>query len=103
LNWDEVSDCDSEETGTDVQTTVISTKQGYAGAENPSRGNVKEGFVFNSKAFEDKSNDLKRTNSASTKCTNNSFGYNGKGFVRKTQSDLFDLCLKVETPDEGLK
>jgi hypothetical protein len=49
------------------------------------------------------STDLKRTNSASTKCTNNSFGYNGKTFQRKTQSELFDMCIKGEKASEGLK
>jgi hypothetical protein len=54
---------------------------------------ARDSQVFFVKNDLNKSNDLKRTNSASTKCTNNSFGYNGTNFQRKTQSELFDMCL----------
>jgi hypothetical protein len=99
LNWDEVSDYDSEDTGSELQTTYIST----SGQKNvDSRASLKENSGFVNISGETGINDFKRTNSVSTKCTNNSFGYNGMGF-RKTQSDLFDICLKVDNQDQDLK
>jgi hypothetical protein len=70
MNWDDYSDEDEE----------VNIKP-----ENSKPIKVEETRQTNIvRKFEDQSNDIKRTNSASTKCTHSSFG-NNKKYLKITQ------------------
>ncbi len=70
MNWDDYSDEDEE--------VIIKP-------ENSKPIKVEETRQTNVvRKFEDKSNDIKRTNSPSTKCTTSSFG-NNKKYLKITQ------------------